>query len=59
MVSQKRFEKVSDVARLLGTSRGKIYRMIETGDLPAIKLGSMVRIPTSAIDALINRSIGV
>jgi excisionase family DNA binding protein len=36
---------VSDVARLLHVSRGTVYYMIRGGDLPALRIHGMLRLP--------------
>jgi excisionase family DNA binding protein len=36
---------VSEVARLLHVSRGTVYYMIHGGDLPALRIHGMLRLP--------------
>jgi excisionase family DNA binding protein len=36
---------VSEVARLLHVSRGTVYYMIHVGDLPALRIHGMLRLP--------------
>jgi excisionase family DNA binding protein len=42
--------KVEEVATILNVSSMTIYRMLESGDLPGIKLGSTWRISKKIID---------
>lgn len=37
--------RVSEVCALLGLSRSKAQRMIESGEMPALRYGRVVRIP--------------
>ena len=46
---------VKDAASALGVSRGLLYQLIASGELPAIKLGSRRLIPREAIVALLQR----
>ena len=41
--------RTDEVALLLSLSRRTIYRMIESGRLPAVKLGGSVRVPRLAL----------
>lgn len=47
--------RVSEVARLLSVSRSHVYRLIETGEIPAKRLGRTVRVERSWVDRLIQR----
>ena len=38
-----------EAARLLNVSRETIYRMVERAELPAIRAGRTIRIPTEAV----------
>jgi excisionase family DNA binding protein len=40
---------VREVATLLRVSKMTVYRLTESGDLPAVRVGRSVRIPTSAV----------
>lgn len=41
-------QSVSATARFLGVSRSLIYKLIRSGDLPSVKLGSSRRVPIKA-----------
>ena len=43
--------RVSETARVLGFTTGRLYALISAGEVPAIRLGRAVRIPRPALDA--------
>lgn len=45
--------KVREVAAILNVSRSMVYKMIDCGDITAVKFGRSVRIPYSEIIDLI------
>jgi excisionase family DNA binding protein len=47
---------VSEVASYLSLSRGKVYQMMDVGDLPYVKLGRCRRIAWSDVEALVANS---
>jgi excisionase family DNA binding protein len=47
---------VLDVARHLSVSRGKVYQMMEAGQLPYARLGRCRRIAWKDVDAFVARS---
>lgn len=38
----------------LGVGKNTIYRLLNTGKLPAVKIGRMWRIPVSALDEILH-----
>jgi excisionase family DNA binding protein len=44
--------KVGEVAAKLRVDPRTVYRMIELGDLPAVRVGRLFRIPAEAIEKL-------
>jgi excisionase family DNA binding protein len=44
-----------DVRKALKLSRSKVYQMIASGELPAIRIGRSVRVPASALRSWIER----
>ena len=42
-------ERVSDAARVLGVSRSLIYKLLNAGELPSVKIGNSRRIPIRAV----------
>ena len=50
--STKRYYRVDEVARYFSVSDRTIYRLIDTGDLKAIRLRDCVRVPVEEIKDL-------
>ncbi len=44
--------KVAEVAAKLRVDPRTVYRMIDRGELPAIRVGRLIRIPTGAVNKL-------
>lgn len=51
--SAPRFMTVSEVAELMRVSKMTVYRLIHSGDMPAIRVGKSFRVPEAAVGALI------
>ena len=47
--------KVNDAARMIGVGRTKLYELIASGEIEAIKLGKSTRITTTSLHKLIMR----
>jgi excisionase family DNA binding protein len=47
------------VADLLGCSRSTVYRLIDRGELPAVKIGGLVRFKRESVEELIQRGSAV
>jgi len=45
-------ERVADAARFLSVSRSLIYKLINSGVLPSVKIGNSRRIPIRAVREL-------
>ena len=41
--------RVNEVATKLGLGRSKVYEMTKNGELPVLKIGSAVRVPSEAL----------
>ena len=50
---------VSKAAEVLGISRTTAYECVRTGDLPALRLGGRIVVPTQAIDDLLERASAI
>ena len=48
---QKRYLSLEEVAEMLDVNYQLIYRLVRTGDLPAIKLGRIYRVTQEDLDA--------
>ena len=46
---------VKEVAKRLSLSESKVYRMTMDGELESIHIGRAVRVPETALDALVNQ----
>lgn len=51
------FVTVSEVAGLMRVSKMTVYRMIHSGELPALRLGKSFRIPETAVHKLLQNSV--
>lgn len=52
-----RLLSVKEVAALLQTSRVQVRRMIQSGELAALKVGREYRIPLAAFEAFVQQSL--
>ncbi|WIK65445.1 helix-turn-helix domain-containing protein [Gleimia hominis] len=52
-----RFVTVAEVADLMRVSRMTVYRMIHSGDLPAMRVGKSFRVPQAAVSQLIDAGL--
>ena len=52
-LSDVRFLTVAEVAEMMRVSNMTVYRLVHSGDLPAIRFGRSFRIPESAVEAAI------
>ncbi len=52
-----RFLTVSEVAEMMRVSTMTVYRLVHSGDLPAIRFGRSFRIPETAVEAVIHTPI--
>jgi excisionase family DNA binding protein len=50
--------KVNDAARMIGVGRTKLYELIASGEIEAIKLGKSTRITAASLHELIMRQRG-
>jgi excisionase family DNA binding protein len=46
-----------EAAKFLRVSRAKLYTLMESGDLPFVKMGKSRRVPWKALHQLIERSL--
>lgn len=45
---------VTEVAHLLGISRGSAYTHVRTGEIPSISIGGRIVVPRRALDELLD-----
>jgi excisionase family DNA binding protein len=48
-----RFVTVAEVADMMRVSRMTVYRLVHSGELPAIRFGRSFRVPESAVEELL------
>ena len=48
-LSEVRFLTVAEVAELMRVSRMTVYRLVHSGELPAIRVGRSFRVPEQAV----------
>lgn len=49
--------EVSEIAKLLKCNKNKVYELIKSGQLKALKLGR-IKVPTTELDCFLIRNIG-
>lgn len=47
------FVTVAEVAELMRVSKMTVYRMIHSGDIPAVRVGKSFRVPQAAVQKMI------
>jgi len=50
--------KVEDVAKARSVGRIEVYKLIQSGDLPSIKIGRLRRVSTEELRAWVKRKSG-
>ena len=56
-ISNVKFLTVAEVAKLMRVSNMTVYRMVHSGELPAVRFGRSYRVPESDVVAAMNRPI--
>lgn len=49
-LGEVKFLTVSEVASLMRVSKMTVYRLVHSGELPAIRVGRSFRVPEQAVD---------
>ena len=52
-LSQMRFLTVGEVAEMMRVSTMTVYRLVHSGELPAVRVGRSFRIPESAVSSIV------
>lgn len=55
-LSDVRFLTVAEVAELMRVSKMTVYRLVHSGELPAVRFGRSFRVPESAVAEAIQNS---
>ncbi|KMY22973.1 DNA binding domain-containing protein, excisionase family [Actinobaculum suis] len=56
-LNNPQFYTVAEVADLVRVSRMTVYRMVHSGELPAVRVGGSYRVPVSAVEDLLGGSL--
>lgn len=52
-----RFLTVAEVADIMRVSKMTVYRLVHSGELPAVRFGRSYRVPETAVSAALHRPI--
>ena len=52
-LSKMRFLTVGEVAEMMRVSTMTVYRLVHSGELPAVRFGRSFRIPESAVSSIV------
>jgi excisionase family DNA binding protein len=55
-ISGVRFLTVAEVASVMRVSKMTVYRLVHSGELPAVRVGRSFRVPESDVHAYLQRS---
>ena len=47
--------RINDAARMIGVGRTKLYELISSGELEALKIGNATRVTTASLHDLVKR----
>lgn len=47
--------RINDAARMIGVGRTKLYELISSGELEAVKIGKATRVTTVSLNELVKR----
>ncbi|MBC9956341.1 helix-turn-helix domain-containing protein [Yimella sp. cx-51] len=50
------FMTVAEVATIMRVSKMTVYRLVHSGELPAVRVGRSFRVPQDAVDAYLRQS---
>ena len=56
-LADARFLTVAEVADMMRVSRMTVYRLVHSGDLPAIRFGRSFRVPESAVQRAMSNHV--
>ncbi len=56
-LSEVRFLTVAEVAEMMRVSKMTVYRLVHSGELPAIRFGRSFRVPESVVQTAIDTHI--
>lgn len=56
-LSDVRFLTVAEVAEIMRVSKMTVYRLVHSGELPAVRFGRSYRVPETAVSAALQRPV--
>ena len=57
-MANEEYKSLEEVAEMLGVTYQLIYRLVRSGELPAVRLGKLYRVSSRDLDAYLERSKG-
>ncbi len=57
-MSERIFYRVSEIGELIGCSKSKAYELVGNGTIPSTKIGTLLRVPRSALEAFVKNASG-
>lgn len=55
-LAEVKFLTVAEVAAIMRVSKMTVYRMVHSGDLPAVRVGRSFRVPEDAVHTYLRKS---
>ncbi len=55
-ISEVRFLTVAEVAALMRVSKMTVYRLVHSGELPAVRVGRSFRVPEDTVNEYLRKS---
>ena len=55
-LSEVRFLTVAEVASIMRVSKMTVYRLVHSGEMPAVRVGRSFRVPEDAVDSYLRGS---
>ena len=55
-ISEVKFLTVAEVASVMRVSKMTVYRLVHSGDLPAVRVGRSFRVPEDAVNEYLRKS---
>jgi len=49
VIEQQRLLRALEVAAILGLSRSKVFQLIASNDIPSVRIGRAVRVPSAGL----------
>ena len=56
-ISEVKFLTIAEVASVMRVSKMTVYRLVHSGELPAVRFGRSYRVPESAVTEALQRPI--